>query len=67
MKKIFTLLLVAGSLALGTSCAKESSAPSTPNCGTHQGKQLYLGPQGGCYYLNSSGNKEYVARNLCNC
>lgn len=24
------------------------------------------GPRGGCYYINSNGNKTYVARNLCN-
>lgn len=24
------------------------------------------GPRGGCYYINSNGNKTYVARGLCN-
>ncbi|WP_103068139.1 hypothetical protein [Aquimarina sediminis] len=24
------------------------------------------GPRGGCYYINSNGNKTYVARNMCN-
>ena len=24
------------------------------------------GPRGGCYYINSSGNKTYVDRSLCN-
>ncbi len=24
------------------------------------------GPRGGCYYINSNGNKTYVARSLCN-
>ncbi len=29
--------------------------------------QYYIrGPRGGCYYLNSNGNKTYVDRNLCN-
>lgn len=37
------------------------------NCGTHNGHQLYVGPRGGCYYYNSSGNKEYVPRSECNC
>ena len=36
-------------------------------CGTLNGKSLYLGPKGGCYYLNPSGNKEYVSRGMCNC
>lgn len=24
------------------------------------------GPRGGCYYINSNGNKTYVDRNMCN-
>jgi hypothetical protein len=32
---------------------------------THNGKKLYVGEKGGCYYLNSSGEKEYVERKLC--
>jgi hypothetical protein len=27
---------------------------------------LIRGPRGGCYYINSHGNKTYVDRNLCN-
>lgn len=26
----------------------------------------YSGPRGGCYYINSNGNKTYVSRSLCN-
>lgn len=37
------------------------------SCGTHNGRQLYKGPDGGCYYINSNGNKTYVARSECNC
>ena len=36
-------------------------------CGTHNGNTLYTGPQGGCYYYNSNGNKTYVDRTECNC
>jgi len=36
-------------------------------CGFHNGNQLYKGPQGGCYYINSNGNKTYVDRSKCNC
>lgn len=36
-------------------------------CGTYNGKTLYTGPQGGCYYYNSNGNKTYVDRSKCNC
>ncbi len=34
-------------------------------CGTHNGKILHTGPRGGCYYINSSGNKSYVDRSEC--
>ena len=71
MKKHLYLLLLAGFLATASSCSKDSTSPSsstgTKNCGTYTGKQLYLGPQGGCYYINSSGNNEYVVRSFCNC
>ncbi len=36
-------------------------------CGYHNGKKLYKGPKGGCYYINSNGNKTYVDRKKCNC
>jgi glycerol dehydrogenase-like iron-containing ADH family enzyme len=29
-------------------------------------KSYYKGPRGGCYYINSKGNKSYVSRSLCN-
>lgn len=29
-------------------------------------RSYYRGPRGGCYYINSNGNKTYVARSLCN-
>jgi hypothetical protein len=29
-------------------------------------KSYYRGPRGGCYYINSKGNKSYVSRSLCN-
>ncbi len=29
-------------------------------------RRYYRGPRGGCYYINSNGNKSYVDRSLCN-
>jgi hypothetical protein len=29
------------------------------------GRQYIRGPRGGCYYINSNGNKTYVDRSLC--
>ena len=65
MKKIFFLLCInlflAGNLVL-TSCEKSGDP-----CGFYNGSQLYLGPKGGCYYINTNGNKEYVDRGECQC
>ena len=36
-------------------------------CGTHNGNQLRTGERGGCYYINSNGNKTYVDRSECHC
>ncbi|NBB20466.1 DNA/RNA non-specific endonuclease [Runella sp. CRIBMP] len=36
-------------------------------CRQYNGRQLYIGKSGGCYYINSNGNKTYVDRDLCNC
>lgn len=29
-------------------------------------RSYYKGPRGGCYYINSNGNKTYVSRSMCN-
>lgn len=29
-------------------------------------RTYYRGPRGGCYYINSNGNKSYVSRSYCN-
>lgn len=58
-------LVILSALFLATlSCSKSDDAAS---CGTHNGNQLYKGPQGGCYYINSNGNKTYVDASECNC
>jgi hypothetical protein len=33
---------------------------------TVSGGPYFLGPRGGCYYINSHGNKTYVSRSQCN-
>ena len=33
--------------------------------GTYNTNILYLGPRGGCYYINSNNNKTYVDRSFC--
>lgn len=44
-----------------------SSSSSEPR-GSYGPRQsgLIRGPRGGCYYINSRGNKTYVDRSLCN-
>jgi len=36
---------------------------SAPKSGS--GRKYILGPRGGCYFINSHGNKEYVDRSYC--
>ncbi|MDF7817962.1 hypothetical protein P1X15_10160 [Runella sp. MFBS21] len=51
-----------------TKKATESrSAPEEWPCGVYNGRTLITGPRGGCYYINSNGNKTYVDRSYCNC
>lgn len=45
----------------------ENNPTQTDLCGYHNGEKLYKGPRGGCYYLNSNGNKTYVDRGECDC
>ena len=40
---------------------------TSSGCGSYNGHTLYLGPQGGCYYINSNGKKTYVDRSECRC
>jgi hypothetical protein len=47
--------------------SSNTSGSSNTGCGIYNGRSLYLGPKGGCYYLTSSGNKTYVDRGYCKC
>ena len=72
MKKntiIFTLLIGLSSFISCDSSESDNKEETRTEwrCGTHNGKLLWTGPQGGCYYKNSNGNKTYVDRSECNC
>jgi hypothetical protein len=45
------------------------SSPSESSSGgarrSSGGRQLHVGPRGGCYYINGNGNKTYVDRSEC--
>ncbi len=59
MKKIILLGCI---FALSISCSGGGS--DSEGC-SYNGNTLYVGEKGGCYYLNSSGNKEYVDKKYC--
>lgn len=44
---------------------KRSTSSGSPRS-TKASSQYIRGPRGGCYYINSNGNKTYVDRSLCN-
>jgi len=71
MKRIVKLLLIGLTLTLFSFNSCESTSDSyesdTVSCGTYNGHTLYKGPKGGCYYINSNGNKTYVDRSYCDC
>lgn len=47
-----------------------SSSPSSRRTNTSKSssssRNYIRGPRGGCYYINSNGNKTYVDRSMCN-
>ncbi len=71
--KSISMVLIVGMVLIFNSCGSSdedmlnTKAESEWKCGVHNGKQLYTGPQGGCYYYNSNGNKTYVERKECAC
>lgn len=44
---------------------KNNNSSSSSTATNSSSRTYHLGPRGGCYYLNSSGNKVYVDRSLC--
>lgn len=70
MKKVILLfVLIIGFSSLIISCSRDgdSSGDYERECGTYNGKILYTGPKGGCYYKQSDGEKTYVERTYCKC
>lgn len=70
MKKAVLFFVLIFSLGIFiTSCSRDgdSSGDYERECGTYNGKTLYTGPKGGCYYKQSDGEKTYVERVYCKC
>lgn len=63
MKKLVLLVLAAFTVY---SCGETGSGDDNGSeyC-KYSGHQLYVGKKGGCYYLSSGGNKEYVDKKYC--
>ncbi len=55
--------------AAGKNVRVTGTGASKPNYAKHRtsstSRSYYTGPRGGCYYINSSGRKEYVDRSNC--
>ncbi|GEN77124.1 hypothetical protein [Chryseobacterium hagamense] len=63
MKKLVWFALA----ALTVNSCKETGGgdDNSPEYCKYNGHQLYVGEKGGCYYLSSGGNKEYVDKKYC--
>jgi len=63
MKKIILLFVI--SLSFNSCARNEDSDGNTNGRCTYNGHTLHVGEKGGCYYLSSGGNKEYVDKSYC--
>lgn len=45
--------------------AQQLKVAAPAKSGSRSGRKYILGPRGGCYFINSHGNKEYVDRSYC--
>lgn len=59
MKKILLMIVLTITI---NSCDRSNN--SSESC-SYNGHTLYTGEKGGCYYLSSGGNKEYVDKSYC--
>ena len=46
--------------------SSKSSRKSNTSRNSNSAKNYIRGSRGGCYYINSNGNKTYVDRSMCN-
>ncbi|MCF3110242.1 hypothetical protein LL912_15770 [Niabella sp. CC-SYL272] len=71
MWKIAAFICMATLLACGKAEIKKAETNAAEandsRCGSYNGHLLYRGKNGGCYYINSKGNKTYVDSYHCSC
>ena len=61
---LYKILFLSIAILIISSCDSDSDGDYTTNC-EYNGQELMTGPEGGCYYWNSNGNKTYVDRSCC--
>lgn len=67
MKNAFSLILVLSTISFYSYSAEDVNSGCGVKVVSGVTKQLQLGSEGGCYYVNDSGNKSYVGRSECKC
>jgi Protein of unknown function (DUF3157). len=50
----------------GNKSTSSNTRTSSSSVKKPTGRTYIRGPRGGCYYINSNGNKTYVDRSFCN-
>src|SRR5690606_34073296 len=54
------------SVSEGNKSTSSSNRTRSSSVKKPTGRTYIRGPRGGCYYINSNGNKTYVDRSFCN-
>lgn len=69
LKVLILLIMTVTVMSCDNTGIEDSTQENTSSngCGFYNGHTLHEGPQGGCYYINSNGNKTYVERKYCSC
>ena len=67
MKTVHIICLLSVTLFLASCESSGAEADFGTTVVSGVTKQLNLGPEGGCYYVNDNGNKSYVDRSECRC
>ncbi|CEJ68689.1 hypothetical protein BN1195_00978 [Chryseobacterium oranimense G311] len=64
MKKIILLLIIGLTVFSCEGSGNSDGSGGSEYC-SYNGHTLHTGEKGGCYYINSSGDKVYVDKSYC--
>ena len=67
MKNIYRILMIVVLFSITVSGCDKNNDFDDIVCGDYNGNQLLKEPDGGCYYINSNGNKVYTDSSECDC